>query len=220
MRARYTWLRSVAGLLACILALQAAWVLAFEFARSPLLHDDAMRSAGASAAEQRRAVMAASIGLMRGDLWADAALAFLNPASPADLAPAAVEQLRAAASRALALAPHDARIWIVLALADSRFDWLNGNASAAVRMSYYTGPNETRLIPLRLSLAAHSSALAEADFQQLFRRDLRIAAANGAGVQHAIAAAYRDAPPNAKHLIEETLDDIDPSLAARLRLKS
>ena len=47
------------------------------------------------------------------------------------------------------------------------------NPAAALRMSYYTGANEVELIPLRLHLAVNSQALAEKDFQELVRHDIR-----------------------------------------------
>src|SRR5665811_989993 len=92
---------------------------------------------------------AASFGFIRGDLWAEYALTYLSlswsderDSASTQASPTIVEQAYGVADRALAFAPHDARIWLVLASIDSRLDWLNHKAVAALRMSYYTGANE------------------------------------------------------------------------------
>ena len=84
-------------------------------------------------------------------------------------------------------------------------------------MSYYTGANEVELIPLRLHLAVNSQALAENDFQELVRHDIRTIVTRKPELKPAILTAYRDALPTGRQFLEETLKEIDPALLPMLR---
>lgn len=84
-------------------------------------------------------------------------------------------------------------------------------------MSYYTGTNETELIPFRLLLAVRSNAIADLDFQQLVRHDIRTIVTRKLELKPAILTAYQNAFPNGQKFLEETLEEIDPSLLAKLR---
>jgi hypothetical protein len=166
---------------AFVLACQAAWILVAEFYRPALpVFPANAQAAGAAASQRSAAKLAASVGFVRGDLWAEYALTYLGPFWNDDqdkVSPQiseTIERVRELADRALRLSPHDARIWLVLASIDSRLDWLNGKAAAALRMSYYTGANEAELIALRLPLAVRSDALGDPDFQQLVSHDVRV----------------------------------------------
>jgi len=130
-----------------------------------------------------------------------------------------IGQARDVAERALAFAPHDARIWLALASMDSRLDWLNGEASTALRMSYYTGANEIELIPLRLSLAVNFSVISDMDFQQLVHHDIRTVVTRKPELKSAVLDAYRHALPVGQQFIEETLKEMDPTLLSTLRSK-
>ena len=127
-----------------------------------------------------------------------------------------VEHAREVAHRALTLAPYDARVWLVLAGIDSR---LGQKFAASLRMSYYTGANEAKLIPWRLHLAVNSQALAERDFQELVRHEIRTIITRKPELKPAILAAYRDASPTGRQFLEETLEESDPTLLATLRAK-
>jgi hypothetical protein len=211
---------------AFVLGCQAMWILAAEFPHRSLTGFPATAEAATAAAANRdAAALAASFGFIRGDLWAEYALTYLNLLlsderdSASTQASTMIEQARGVADRALAFAPHDARIWLVLASIDSRFDWLNHKAAAALRISYYTGANETDLIPLRLLLAIHSDALADKDFQLLVRHDIRTIVTRKPELKPAILAAYRDALPIGQQFLEETLEEVDPTLLGKLRSK-
>lgn len=211
---------------AFVLGCQAMWILAAEFSHRSLTGFPATTEAAKAAAANRdAAALAASFGFIRGDLWAEYALTYLNlfwgdaPDSASTQASTTMERAREVADRALAFAPHDARIWLVLASVDLRLDWLNHKAAATLRMSYYTGANETDLIPLRLLLAVRSDALADKDFQELVRHDIRTIVTRKPELKPAILAAYRDALLIGQQFLEETLEEIDPILLMRLRSK-
>src|SRR5262249_22305359 len=121
---------------------------------------------------------AAMLGMVRGDLWAQDALTYSdifrhenrNGADAKNTA--TLEEARYATERALALAPYDARLWLMLAGLRARVD--RTKASSAILMSYYTGRNEPALMPVRLSLALNSPSITDKEFQELVTHDLSL----------------------------------------------
>jgi hypothetical protein len=195
---------------AAVLALTAGWIIAAEISRP---------SSGASApARLTAAATAAHIGMFRGDLWAEAALAQGDLLRrDRQVAGGALEQARATTEEALHHAPHDARLWLLLASIYSRLDPASGRAAAAFRMSYYTGPHEIDLVPARLAALAGSQAVADGDLQQLARAEIKTALAHRPELKPAILAAHREALPAGKQFLETVLGEEDPALLASLR---
>ena len=206
---------------AFLLVCQAAWILVPEYFRRPHSDFSVIRQiAAVVGADQNGPDLAASFGLIRGDLWSEDALTYLNLISTNLYgANGQTEHARVVAERALAFAPDNAEVWLALASMNSRFDWLNRKTAAALRMSFYTGPNETKLIPLRLLLAVQSVALGDSDFQQLVRRDIRTIVTRKPEMKPAIVAAYRDAGPIGHQFVEDVLEELDPTLLATLHSK-
>jgi hypothetical protein len=126
------------------------------------------------------------------------------------------ERARALTERAITYAPHDSRLWLLLAAIDSRFDWLNDRASAALKMSYYTGSNAVRLVPARLLLSMQTRALQDSDFQELVRHDIRISAIHKSELMPAIIAAYNNAPLSGQQFMQKVLAEFDPSILASI----
>jgi hypothetical protein len=220
----YTGFRTLALIFALLLACQAFWILAAELSRPPSLAFPASSQSVADAAANRNSARAAAqLAIFRGDLWAETALtyadvfSFEGTAKSANDDPAVVQQARDVAERALSLAPYDARIWLVLADIVSRFDWLNGKASAALRMSYYTGQNEIALIPSRLLLSVTLPAISDKDFQELVARDLRTIVNRKPELKPAIVKAYRSATPEGQQFIRDTMKGLDPNLLSSLQ---
>lgn len=204
--------------LAFVLACQATWILAAEFYRPPYsgFPTDA-QTAEAAADNRNAAALAASLGVLRGDLWAEYSLTYLNlfwggQDNASEQSSSAVERARDVAVRALTFAPHDARVWLALA-SINRLD----RKGTALQMSYFTGTNETELIPLRLYLAVRSDVIAEKEFQQLVHHDILTIVTRKPELKSAVLAAYRDALPIGQQFLEETLQEIDPVLLAKLR---
>lgn len=206
---------------AFVLGCQAIWILTAEFARRSLPYNSENALAVANV-NRNAAARAALLGFIRGDLWAEYALTFIDlfngnkPDSTTAQASKTIMLAGEVAERTLAHAPHDARIWLVLASAKSWLDASSHKADAALRMSYYTGANETELIPLRLHLAVNSRGLIEKDFQQLVRHDIQTIVTHKPELKPAILAAYRDAPPFGRQFLEDTLEQIDPTLLNNL----
>jgi hypothetical protein len=220
----YRLFRGLIVALAFVLGCQALWILAAELSR-PTLAGFPVNATSDAAANRNATALAASFGYIRGDLWADYALTYIDLIRCSERASANAQtsemmgQAREIADRALAFAPYNARVWLALAGIDSRFDWINHRPLAALRMSFYTGANEIELIPSRLLLAVSAQAIADSDFQQLVRHDIRNIVIRKPDLKPAIVAAYRDALPIGQKFIEETLQEVDPALLARLRSK-
>jgi hypothetical protein len=85
-------------------------------------------------------------------------------------------------------------------------------------MSYYTGPSEQNLIPLRLQIATRADRFDDVQIREFAARELR---ALLQGKQNsAIADAYNIASPAGKLFIEQTVADLDTSLVKTLRASS
>jgi hypothetical protein len=176
-----------------------------------------------TANDRTGACAAARMAMARGDLWTECGLAGANPFRSdrpvADVGTSAAVAVRArgALERALVFAPHDARAWLVLADLEARYDRTSRKAAAALRMSYYTGPNETALIPLRLATFGQLDAGADADLQQLVRREIANVVNKRPELKGVIVAAYREALPAGKRFFDDVLREVDPKLLATLR---
>ena len=209
-------------LLASALAGFSLWIVLAELARSGIRQLPTNSDAAAIAAAARaRAARAAAFGDIRGDLWAEAAFTYatlLSPGPAQDADPSEVAaQARMVIERALACGPHEPSVWLLAASLASRFNWPNANPAFTLKMSYYTGPNELRLIPLRLLTATHSNALTDRDLQQVVQRDVRMILTRWPELRPALAAVYEDAEPDAKRFLEGAVTDTDPTFLQSMR---
>lgn len=207
---------------ACVLGSLAAWILLAEVLRPTLEFTIDTNSTMPVYGTRDAAMRAARIGVVRGDLWSDAALSYSNiiwnqgdNAPNAEMAP--FERTRALMERAIAYAPHDSGLWLLLAANYFRFDWVNERAAASIRMSYYTGPNAVAVVPRRLFLAVQCRALLDNDFQELVRYDIRIAVTRKAELMPALLAAYTNAPLFGRQFMENALAALDPSMLESIR---
>jgi hypothetical protein len=204
------------------LGLAAIWILTVEFIRPSLPYfPDTVAAAETVAAHRGGAAAAARIGLIRGSLWTDYAMS-LAPDLPGGLTDtglvnslAALESTRAAAVRAAEFAPYDSRAWLLIAKVDSQD--LDHNAAGPLKMSYYTGPNENPIIPLRITIATGSDAIADPDPQILVGGEIRTIITRRPDLKPVIIAAYRSAQPEGRRFIESQVIELDPDLLASVR---
>ena len=217
-------LRVATFVFAGVVGLGALWLIAAELARPALraFPTDAA-SAGAAAADRRAATRAARLGAVRGDLWAQCAVTYADllwaEGSPGPTAEhsESLGEARTIAERAATASPHDARMWLLLASLEARMDWVTRRGASLLRMSYYTGPNETALIPLRLATFGRLDASADEDLRQLVRREIATVVSKKPDLKWAIVAAYRAALPAGKSFFEDVLREVDPKLLATVR---
>jgi hypothetical protein len=209
-------LLAFAGLLGAL----AIWQLAAELARPSGVKFTTDAQAAASIYKLRSAAAtAARIGIVRGDLWSQAAFAFgdkllSDELQKSDNGATLLNQneMAAVTNRAVLYAPYDARLWLLLAASYMKLGLPGERAAGALRMSYYTGSDRTELIPARLLLALRSEALHDAEFQELVRHDIRLALAQKSKFASAIFWAHNNAPPFGREFIEKTLVALDPAL--------
>jgi hypothetical protein len=216
-RMRPSGLRMAAFLFATLLCLQCVWLLAAELIQ-PGLNQLPTDAASAAIAEKKRlaANVAGSIGVFRGDLWAQSAYTYANllwPDSGENASvPQAADRAREKLDRALRWGPLQSGAWLLLSGLGREF---RSGSAEALKMSYYTGPTEMNLIPLRLRLAVQADKFDDFEIRQFVSRDLRLLLAQDK--KSAIAAAYGVASPTGKSFMEQTVKDIDPSAVPSLR---
>lgn len=196
-----------------LLAMQAAWMILPEV----LVRTN-------RTGQNRTAVETlARLGLLPGDLWPDFALSYGKVAWPLDGTTPRhdLDNVRDIAKRALRGSPHDARLWLLLAAVDMQIAQLEHQQSKeavdALKMAYYTAPNEAKLSPYRLMIAVRPGVLADDELRQLVLIELRTLITREPQSKPAIVAAYKVASPTAKRLIENAVNGQDPDLLGPLR---
>jgi hypothetical protein len=211
-----TTFRLVTLLFAIVLGAQCIWLLLAELSRPGVnrLPTDP-QSAALTAKQRSDATWAAWIGAIRGDLWADSAYTYSDllwaSSSNESEQTEALDQVQVRLDRALRYAPHQSSTWLLLAGLASRYHWSKSDPTEALKVSYYTGPSELSLMPLRLRVTAQLDQINDSELQLLARRDLRLLIAHDG--KPAIVQAYKSATPAGKSLIEETAKEIDPTFA-------
>jgi hypothetical protein len=216
MSGPYHAFRLVTSLFAILLGVQCVWILLAEFSRSDIhrLPTDA-ESAAAAQNERISARRAALIGAIRGDLWAESAFTYADLMWGDVKGGANLVQARSSLNHALTDAPQQSSAWLLLAGLASRYQLPSKDAKEALRMSYYTGPSELELMPLRLWVAIHSDPFSDIELRDFISRELRLLFTHQQ--KSAIVAAYNAAPPAGRQFIEETIGAIDPSATESLR---
>ena len=123
---------------------------------------------------------------------------------------ARVEQTRSAA-------PYHAELWLALALLVTQSDPHDPMLVEALKLAYFTAPNDARLMPIRLDTATSFDALADPDLKELVRGDVRLMVTRQPALKPALVSAYRRASNLGKAFLEESVRSIDPQFLAILR---
>lgn len=203
---------------AMILGLQAAWLLSAELMRASLPYFPSDKSEIEFVSLQRnRAAAAAWVGWLRGDLWADYALTADSRLLNVVGARAANDKTELVSERALAVAPYDSRLWFLLAAINAQSGWKNEKTLAQLKMSYYTAPNDTRLIQLRIPIALQSQAIGDEEIQGMVAHEIRGLVLHKPELKPIIAMAYRGASSAGRRFIEKKLDDLDRKFLIELQ---
>jgi len=200
-----------------VLGFYALWQLAAEFIH-PVTPYFVSEPAPDQADRAPAAALAAQVAMFRGDFWFDDALLTWLGASGSTgsaLLPA-LDDARLAATRSARLAPHDARAWLLLALIDARAALDPRQQAEALKMSYYTGPNDLALIPSRMKMAVQSPAIADPDFQSLVLGEV-LSVVRQPALQSAIVSSYRQASPDGKRFLESAVGRLDPALVSKMQ---
>jgi hypothetical protein len=119
------------------------------------------------------------------------------------------------AETAAALAPSDARAWVLLASANLQFV-LNSNALAQLKMSYYTSPYNQYLFPLRIQTIARSPAPIDDELRSLVEYEMRVVIQYKPKLMSSIAPALRVASPTGRQFLLTLLGKLDPDFVSKL----
>jgi hypothetical protein len=208
-------LRLATSLFAMLLGVQCVWLLLAELSR-PVVHRLPTDAASAAAARNKRidANRAAMIGAVRGDLWAESAFTYADLMWGDGRGGTDLVQARSSINHALSDAPHQSGVWLLLAGLASRYQLPDVDVKEAVRMSYYTGPSELELMPLRLWIAVHSDVFTDIELRDAISREVRLLFTHQQ--KSAIVAAHNAASSMGRQFIEQTIREIDPSAAESL----
>ena len=146
-----------------------------------------------------------------------AALQAVQRGKAASGAAADTTRARLRIRRALSAAPYDADLWLALALLESQHDPSSPAMLEALKMTYFTAPNDARLMPVRLDTATLFDALVDPDLAELARGDVRLMLTRQADLKTAVVQAYRRASKQGKGFLDQAVKAIDPSFIAALR---
>jgi hypothetical protein len=208
---------------ALLLGLQSMWIVVPETLRPRMMLLPFDTKAAAAAKLQRsNALLAASLGSVRGDLWAETALTYADLIWTAD--PIEREdnhkfeqEARDYTERALTYSPHRADIWLLLAALAYRFSWADARIEAALELSYYTGSHEIALLPLRLYLSVSAHPLYSTELQEMVRHDVFTIIIRKPDLKPVLFSAYNNALPENRKFLENAIADVDSNLLTSLR---
>ncbi|MCK1396173.1 hypothetical protein [Bradyrhizobium sp. 1] len=162
-----------------------------------------------------------AVPLFRSDLEGNhaliAALQAIQRGNAASGAAADSTRARLRVRQALSAAPCDADLWLALALLESQHDPSGPALLEALKMTYFTAPNDARLMPVRLDTATLFDALIDPDLAELARGDVRLMLTRQADLKAAVVQAYRRASKQGKGFLDQAIKAIDPSFVATLR---
>jgi len=169
-----------------------------------------------------RAVLAARLGGVRGDLWSESiyARSYLTEAPAVQPAASDESEARAAAradcDHALGLAPVEPGLWALCALfEDGNMPSLR--ADRFLEMSYYTGLNAPSIVPIRLRAAGRSNLHSNDVLQSFVAHDILLVLTKLQDMKPGLIAAYKDAIPQNRATLLRLVEQNDPAFAAELR---
>jgi hypothetical protein len=213
--------RTGAAALSGVLMLAACWLLIVQLlGPQTSFHDEGEAATQTLGLSRDTAAVAAQIALVRGRLWTEYAMSlapFLLGGDHhlGDAHSRSLERAREAAVQAVHFAPFDARAWLLIAAVQSVLR--DRNPASALKMSYYVGPNDAPLFPIRVAIATRSDALTDPDLRSLLGDEIQKTLEARPAFKPDILAAYRTATPEGKLFIEQEVGRADADLLAALR---
>ena len=198
-----------------VLGVQSVWVVLPEIISTGSIHFPTDKHARTKL-QQTRTQWAASLGVMRGDLWADSGFIYADPILARNT-DAALQAARGLTERALSYAPHRSDVWLFFALLSYRLNSSQQHLAAALKMSYYTGSNQSDLAPLRIFVSVSLPELSDIELQEMVRRDIRMIITCEPDLKPAVIAAYKNAPTTTKKFMENVISEVDQQFLDSVR---
>jgi hypothetical protein len=198
-----TWLRVALALFGVFLSAQAAWILVAE--RQRLNHITLPvdgKTATIAFAEQDKIKQAASLAVVRGDLWAESAFThgsqlWIDRARELDAGDQLNAEVRTTLTQALRYSPHRGDVWLMFAALADQYKWSGDQ-------------------PSLVSLHA-KGVIDDAELQDMVRRDISAILTRAPALKPALVAAYRSALPQGKAFAERVISEIDPGYLGVVR---
>jgi hypothetical protein len=221
-----TWLRVTLAFFGVFLSAQAAWILLAERYRlNHILLPADGKTAATAFAEQDKIRRAASLAVVRGDLWAESAVTYsgrlwIDRATERDAGGQLNTEALTTLTRALRYSPHRGDVWLAFAALADQYKWPGYQPNLLLKMSYYTAPNELALFPLRLNVSLQANGVIDdAELQDMVRRDISVILTRAPGLKPALVAAYGSALPQGKVFAERVISEIDPGYLGVVRAR-
>jgi hypothetical protein len=124
-------------------------------------------------------------------------------------------EAQATVIQALSMAPYESKLWLALALLQTR---LNKPNNESLTMSYLTGPNAVELVPLRLASVVSSNPLDNSsDLKDLAAGDIRLMLLHRPDLKDALIDIYRQANPAGRAFIEGRVNLFEPPFLESLK---
>lgn len=164
------------------------------------------------------AALATVIAPFREDLKADdasmRAAQLLTSKSPGDLS--ANQEAQGFVRRALRNGPHDARMWLTLAILRAQSNLGDAMIVEPLKMSYFTGPSQAGLLPARLDLVSRINSINDPELQELAASDVRAILTRFADLRPLLVTAYAHGSAAGRKLLDESVKVVDPTFATTL----
>jgi hypothetical protein len=126
-------------------------------------------------------------------------------------------EARSRLKQTLSTAPYNPELWLALAVLQAQHDPRDLSLAEALKMAYFTAPNDVGIMPARLDTVTSFDALADPDIKELARGDVRLMLTRQPEMKTAVISAYRRASSRGKAFLEEAVQSIDPSFLPTLR---
>lgn len=172
-----------------------------------------------SPAEQPAPGWLTQLVLFRIDLQSNSALALARQAAKS--APSQTIETRRTAEATLqsvlSASPSNSDLWLMLAVLVIGRDSAMPQIAEALKMSYFTAPNDVRIVRLRLSMAVQANVIADPDLKELASGDLRPLLTRNAEICLAVVDAYRQASATGRAFLEGQIRSISPDFLPVLR---
>src|ERR1700751_78182 len=124
---------------AAVSGLLAFWILATQLSITGVYKLPTTIDTSAAAKIHRRdTALAAALGIVRGDLWAQRAVTYSDLFWASSDDALAADAARRHLEEAVTYAPHRSDVWLILAAVGSRLGWRKPDPVAALKMAFYT----------------------------------------------------------------------------------
>lgn len=217
------WFRLSLVAFGLVLAAQAGWILPAEYFHNHRIQLPVDQPTSLIARLERdNAQRAASLAVVRGDLWAESAFTYAgllwrDSGAGLNLDDTLNKDALTSLGHAVQYSPHRGDVWLVFAAMANRYDWRRYQPDALLKMSYYTAPNELALLPLRIKISLRPPLLQDAEIRDMLSRDIRTIMTRAPALRPALSTVYKTASAQGQAAVEHAVAESDPAYLATLR---